>query len=75
MIVGRKKYYIKDLVYNDFPTTTLSDLINVYGLKSIVSKMIEKYTIEEILELLDIKNIQQFLRKKKLENIKTDTDV
>ena len=54
---------------------SLSQLINMYGLQSVMAQLIEKHPIEKILELLDIKDMQQFLRKKKLEQIKSDKDV
>ena len=56
-------------------TPTLSELITMFGLESVISQLLEKYSIEQLLELLDIKDVQQFLRKKKLEQIKSDKDV
>lgn len=65
---------LEDII-KDYKQLTLSDMIRVYGLNVVIKTLLEKYPIEQILEFLDIKGIQQFLRKKKLEQIKTKDDV
>ena len=74
--------YIQDYTYkNEWKIKekseqfSLSDMIRIYGLTVVLRALLEKYPIEEILEILDIKDVQQFLRKKKLEQLKIKNNV
>lgn len=71
------KYDYFDAVeeYKKTKSISLSDLIKMYGLESVMLQLSDNYTIDQILEFLDIKDVQQFLRKKKLEQLKTKDDV
>lgn len=49
---------------------SLDKFISMYGVSGILKKLLMDYSLEHILENIDIQDIQQYLRKKKLENIK-----
>jgi len=59
----------------DKQSISLSGMIKISGLKRVMVELSDRYTIDQILEMLDIKDVQQFLRKKKLEQLKTKDDV
>lgn len=59
----------------DKQSISLSGMIKISGLKRVMVELSDRYTIDQILEMLDIKDVLQFLRKKKLEQLKTKDDV
>lgn len=71
--------YAKKLEFDEFKkffkyeklssANSVEDAIRIFGIRAILKYFIEHESIEKLLELLDIKDIQIFLRNKKLQEI------
>lgn len=52
--------------------STVREAINIFGFKAILLEFLKDHQTEELLNMIPIKDIQGFLRKKKLEQLKKE---
>lgn len=61
---------IKKVEYTYTNISTVQEAIRMFGFKAILLEFLKEHQPDEILEMLNIKDIQKFLRKKKIEELK-----
>jgi hypothetical protein len=60
---------VKKVEYTYTNISTVREAIRMFGFKAILLEFLKEHQPDEILEMLNIKDIQKFLRKKKMEEL------